>query len=616
MCGIAGIYSIQDNNVSRLNIQNMLDTMPYRGPDDSGIYLDGNVGLGHLRLSILDLSNAGHQPMPSQDNRYVMSYNGEVYNYKELALELNSFGWVFHTGSDTEVILAAYQQWGEKCLDKFNGMWAMAIWDTLEKTLFCARDRFGVKPFYYHFNNDQFTFASEIKALIQNKNIDATMDEQTVGRFIRYQKKPEFEATSFKGIKQIKPGGYCYVTKKGIEHHTYWQLPDKSSTEKIKSEKELIATLEELFCDSVDLRLRSDVPVGACLSGGIDSSAIVGEINRKKRDIKTFTVGYKGVEHDETEYARDVIKRNEFVDSSISFPNGEDLFEVLKTTTWHYDEPTWNAAAYSWWHVMKLAQSQDVTVILNGQGADELFAGYPTYYLSYMRQLLTSGKFGYFYDELKAMQKRYDISAFDIVKLLVGPMLTTTKRSLQKQRGNSIASYLCQDFSGSFLDHERAIEANGYSNLSTHLKNDIEISRLPMLLQAEDRFSMAFSLESRVPWLDYRIAEFARRLPDNNLLYMGSTKQLIKQSLSQHIPQSILNRQDKKGYSTPGDDWLKKDKSGVIRDYLNSGIIDQQNIFNKHKLRQMVSKTGLNNVPKNFWQILSTLVWHETFLLK
>lgn len=616
MCGIAGAFNIQGSLINHKKIQSMLDTMPYRGPDDSGVYLDKNIGLGHLRLSILDLSNAGHQPMYSKDNRYVITYNGEIYNYKELAEELAQLGWQLHSHCDTEVILTAFQQWGVACLNKFNGMWAFAIWDTLEKKLFCSRDRFGIKPFYYNFENNQFTFASEIKALLQDNTIEATMDEQTLGRFIRYQKKPDENATSFKGIKQLSPGSYCYLDKNGMQQSFYWQLSDRNVSEKITSEKQLIDSLEELFCDSVDLRLRSDVPVGACLSGGIDSSAIVGEINRKKRAIKTFTVGYHDVEHDETEYAHDVIKQNEWAQPSFNFPKGNDLFEVLKTTTWHYDEPTWSAAAYSWWHVMKLTQSKKVTVILNGQGADELFAGYPTYYLSYMRQLLTSGKFGKFHDELKAMQKRYDIGAIEIVKLLLGPMLTTIKRKLQRPRGNSIASYLCQDFSGSYLKNESAIETNGYLNLSAHLKNDIETSRLPMLLQAEDRFSMAFSLESRVPWLDYRIAEFARQLPDNNLLNLGSTKQLIKQSLNKHIPQSILNRQDKKGYSTPGDDWLKKDEDGTIREYLSSGIIEQQNIFDKQKLRSIITTKGLDKVPKNFWQILSTLVWYETFISK
>jgi len=616
MCGIAGAYNIQGVLINQQKIQNMLDIMPYRGPDDSGIYLDKNIGLGHLRLSILDLTNAGHQPMYSKDKRYVITYNGEIYNYKELAEELVQLGWQLKSHCDTEVILAAFQHWGVACLNKFNGMWAFAIWDSLEKKLFCARDRFGIKPFYYSFENNYFLFASEIKALLQDKTIEATMDEQTLGRFIRYQKKPDENATSFKGIKQLSPGSYCYLDKDGMEQATYWQLPDRNISEKITSEKQLIDTLEELFCDSVDLRLRSDVPVGACLSGGIDSSAIVGEINRKKRKIKTFTVGYHGLEHDETEYARDVIKQNEWAQPSFSFPKGNDLFEVLKTTTWHYDEPTWNAAAYSWWHVMKLAQSNEVTVILNGQGADELFAGYPTYYLSYMRQLLTAGKFGKFHDELKAMQKRYDIGAVEIVKLLLGPMLTTIKRKCARPRGNAIAGFLCKDFTGNYLKNESALEANGYLNLSSHLKNDIETSRLPMLLQAEDRFSMAFSLESRVPWLDYRIAEFARKLPDNNLLNLGSTKQLIKQSLNKYIPQSILNRQDKKGYSTPGDDWLIKDEDGTIREYLSSGIIEQQNIFDKNKLHQLITTKGLQKVPKNFWQILSTLVWYETFILK
>ncbi|MEZ5198995.1 MAG: asparagine synthase (glutamine-hydrolyzing) [Bacteroidales bacterium] len=400
MCGICGIINIDGKKAEEFFIRNMMLKMKHRGPDDEGVYLNNNVGLGFVRLSILDLSTAGHQPMKSHDGRYVIIFNGEVYNFIELKAELKS-KYDFTTGTDTEVILAAFQEWGEKCLDRFNGMFAFVIFDTHTKNIFGARDRYGIKPFYYYQDANSFIFASEIDPILTVNKSKISPNEESIYNFLAHNRTDYNPNTFFNEINKLDHGCFFTLSQDGLKIKKWYDLNERVSiADQIGSSDQF----SELLIDSVNLRLRSDVPVGVCLSGGIDSSTIVKIISEKLhfKDVNSFSAIYnKGQKGDESNYIMS-LNRPEAHSYFTKLDENDFITDLDKLLEVH-SEPFPGTAVYSQYKVMELAHGK-VSVLLDGQGADEYLAGYHYFYGVYYKELIKQFQLMTFFNELVSYQ--------------------------------------------------------------------------------------------------------------------------------------------------------------------------------------------------------------------
>jgi asparagine synthase (glutamine-hydrolysing) len=587
MCGITSIYNtISLSNINPELIKKMNNALHHRGPDDEGYFDSDHCFFGHKRLSIIDLSSDGHQPFFSDDNRYVMVYNGEIYNYIELRDELRQKGHNFRTKTDTEVLLKSYLEWKEKCLNKLNGMFAFIIYDRGLNQLFIARDRFGIKPLYYTIINNTYYFASEIKALKIIPGIDLEINDQAVFDYFIFNRTDIAEETFYKNIHRFPKAHYGYLSKDGLKLTKWWDAEDHIKEETNDSYEEILQNVKDLFVDSVRLRMRSDVPVGVCLSGGLDSSILTGVLFDElgvDSSFKTFTTSYPGHPIDETKYVDALNKKYPFQNFR-AYPTSETAFNELEKFISFYDEPVPSASPYSQYEVMKLAKENEVTVLLDGQGGDENFAGYQ-YFHGYNFQGLKNEKqyFKLGREILSSFKRRQEKSAFQLFAFQHLPRYIQ-KKVLKKQN-----SYLDPDFFDKYIDTS-IIFNNFFSaknlnhSLALHFKYKLE-----HLLHWEDRNSMAFSLESRVPYLDYRFVEYLLKVPEKHKISQGENKLLQKRSLGEYTIDMILNRKDKIGFGTPMEDWIKedclnKDKNiSHIKYFHNKEINSNQNFKIKWK---------------------------------
>lgn len=557
MCGIAGIFNMGDDAPApdRSLVEAMNHVQRHRGPDDEGIYADDHCVLGHRRLAIIDLSSDGHQPFAAEDGRYQMVYNGEVYNYIELREELEKCGHVFRTKTDTEVLLCAWLEYGPRCLDKLNGMFAFAIYDRQEQALFLARDRVGIKPLYYLVADNAIYFASEIKALRLVPGVSFTPNQQSLFDFLVFNRTDVHDESFVEEIKRIPKGHYAVIDCNGASLSRWWnpeallQRDNTGETRETACER-----IEELLISSVKLRMRSDVPVGSCLSGGLDSSILTGILFQHYPEIgdkyATFTASFPDHPIDETSYVDSLNERYPFTNTR-TFPKGDAALEALEKFVYTNDEPTTNPSFYSQYEVMRLAKANGVTVLLDGQGGDETFAGYQYFHGFYMYGLLRQWRLPSFARELSRVVARsqhksaYQTLAF---QLLPG---SQKKRALRRT-----LPYIRRDFFDEYIESSRIY--NGFfdaPDLNTSLVRHFQY-KLEHLLRMEDRNSMAFSLESRVPYLDYRLTEYTLGLPADWLIKAGETKHLQKQALGKYTVDSILDRTDKIGFGTPSDQWM------------------------------------------------------------
>ncbi|MDO9540309.1 MAG: asparagine synthase (glutamine-hydrolyzing) [Methanocalculus sp.] len=552
MCGIAGNYRFFSGSADKDLVRKMSEILRHRGPDGGGIFTSGRVSLAHRRLAIIDLSDAGQQPMANENGTLWIVYNGEIYNYIELRSELIHCGHRFSTETDTEVILHAYEEWGAGCLSRFNGMWAFAIWDTRDETLFCARDRFGIKPFYYTHVDDGILFGSEIKALLLHPEVGRTPDDEMVRTFLAWGIHDHSDRTMFAGVYQIPPGHSVTFTPSGTEGPLqYFDLtvnPEVHSSP--VTDETAPAALFGLLLDSVRLRLRSDVPVGTCLSGGIDSSIVTALINRLIRTDapesvgerqKTFSACFADPKSDESPYMKIILDATGAANEQV-FPDGDELQNDLATLLYMMDEPFGSLTCYSQYCVMRSA-SRQVKVVLDGQGADEELAGYIGYVPALGRALWDSG------DHIAALSAWY----YAITRHLPFFLDARSQMAVRRRRRGCIKG-----------DYP---VINRYAGpLSTILKREILKTNLPALLHYEDRNSMAFSIEARVPFLDYRVAEYIASLPLDQKVRKGETKFLLRQAIEGIVPEAIRKRTDKKGFSTPEAIWMKD----VLADQMRS----------------------------------------------
>jgi len=594
MCGIAGIIRTDGGPVDVARLQEMTTRLRHRGPDDEG-YLLGTfpsgeavpacgaqtvaplraqlpaveVGarpasliFGHRRLAIIDCTPAGHQPMADREGLLWLVYNGEIYNYIELREDLARQGHLFRTRSDSEVLLAAYAEWGPACLDRFNGMWSFCIWDRRRGELFCARDRFGVKPFYYSYDGATFAFASEIKALLAGRALAPTINEDSAYDYLQLDLLDHTDSTMIAGVQQLPPG-HCLRLGGGgqLTVRRYYTL-SHTSVERdcdVHSIAALGATYRDLLSEAVRLRLRTDVPLGSCLSGGLDSSAIVCTMRRllptSGAQQQTFTAAYDDPASDERQFAEQVVAATGATAHYV-FPRGEELWDELVALSWYQDEPFSSTSIYAQWCVMRAARRAGVTVMLDGQGGDELFAGYTIYYPIWPRELLRRGRLARFREECVSsapMLERTPVRlAAKAAAVLYEPL---TKRLRRRRRGLEL---LNEEFARRHVAHDtRWEEARPRADLQTRLWADQGQFRLPRLLHYEDRNSMAFSIEARIPFVDVHLAEWAFQQPPEVKLHHGWTKYVARQGIVGVCPDPIVWRTDKMGFATPETQWMQ-----------------------------------------------------------
>ncbi|KKQ18755.1 MAG: Asparagine synthetase [Berkelbacteria bacterium GW2011_GWA1_36_9] len=628
MCGICGTINLDKKPVEKKVLQKMADALIHRGPDDEGFFVEKNIGLGHRRLSIIDLSKAGHQPMFYNNQNLVIVFNGEIYNYIEIHKELVKKGYKFKSKTDTEVILASYHEWGERCLQKFNGMWAFVIYDKKKKLIFAARDRLGVKPFYYYFDQDKFLFASEIKAILVHPEIKAQENEQIVWDYLICGLVDHGEETFFKGIKELRAGHYLVLRKKKIEIRKYWDLDPEAKTT-FKKDSEYAEKFRELFADSVKLRLRSDVPIGTCLSGGLDSSAIVCVVNNflknqnKIEQIglwqKTFSSVYDKKKYsgcDERQFINEVIRKTK-VKSHLVFPDGKKLVREIEKVIYHQDYPFSSTSIYAQWNVFRLAKQNSVKVILDGQGADEQLAGYHPFFGIYFCQLLRDYRLGRLFYETYKYSKNHNNSVFKVLKDLF------VNLGQKGVFGGFFSRFIKNQWSeyDLFLPEWRnkyqppAMIQPTDNVFKNALHSGFKMG-LVSLLRYEDRDSMAFSIESRVPFLDYRLIEFIYSLPDNQKINQGQTKWVMRQALKGILPEKIRNRQDKIGFATPEQIWMKNELGEEMKKVFASKRFNNRGYFEPGKTLEYFENylKGDNTNYPLFWRLYCLEIWFRVFI--
>ncbi len=600
MCGIAGLYDRRGRaDLGRLRAMGRI--LRHRGPDDEGLvlidagrgawqahggpdtpgdvfraelpYAPGrsqggprdvvhHVGLLHRRLSIVDLSPSGHQPMSDRAGRRWITYNGEIYNHPELREELSTLGATFLGTSDTEVILAAYDQWGEDCLRRFNGMFAFALWDADRSALFCARDRMGIKPFYFQWDGHAFAFASEPGALVLTQSRRIVPHLGAVRDLLALDWVDHETHTFFAGLRQLPAGHALTVGGDGLRLREWWSI--RPGTRATGPPEEWTIELAELFTDSVRLRLRADVEVGSCLSGGLDSSAVVTTAGRlANRGLHAFSCAYdEGPAYDERPWMRAAAEAAG-AKSHLVVPDGSDFWDVFDALTTGQDEPTAGPGVYSQWKVMELAGQTGLKVLLDGQGGDELFAGYFRYLPARLRDLAAAGHWVAFGRLWGAVTDRLGFATTLLHTLepwLPAPLVTTLRTRFGQGKDRVLSATLAK-VPGS----RPALPAANRSWLWRQLAFDTLRRQLPGLLRYEDRNSMAFSIETRLPFLDWRIVELAFALPDDRKLEGVTTKAIVRRALGDRVPPSVLARRDKMGFETPSDHWLRGRYAAEVR---------------------------------------------------
>ena len=636
MCGISAI--IAPDYPEALNyIESMTSIIRHRGPDDEGTAffsdnkvgpylaggkdtpentygqhtaysprkeitedfstLNGTVALSHRRLSIIDLSLTGHQPMCTADKRFWIVYNGEVYNYIELRDELDKLGYSFASKSDTEVILASYVHWGNHCLERLNGMFAFVIYDSKKQCIFAARDRFGIKPLYYWFSPKGFmAIASEIKQFTVLPGWKAKLNGQRAYDFLNWGLTEHSDETLFYGVHQFRGGEFAEFNINNLKEKinlTRWYALNPISYS--GSFEEAVDEFYDLFLDSIRLRLRSDVPVGSCLSGGLDSSAIVCSLNQILNNLsdtvkqKTFSARATYKSFDEGFFIKEVVTKTEVKDYH-TYPDVKDLFCILDDVIWHQDEPFNTSSIFAQWKVFQLAASNQVKVMLDGQGADELLAGYHVYYSPLLAGYFKKLHLIKLYREIASARKTVGIKPFDAIAL----MITRFLPYLMIKSIKEIISHKSSDNNWLNTNKLNCFQTNpfyenGYFSTSVNRvsKSQLLTTSLPMLLHWEDRNSMAHSIESRVPFLDYRLVEFLLSLPHDYKISEGITKRILRQSMIGILPESVRTRMDKVGFVTPEEVWLKKEVPGIFRKELKRAVYHSDGILTEDAERRL-----------------------------
>ena len=628
MCGICGKINFTGKPVEEGLLRAMAETLTHRGPDDEGVYIGGSVGLGHRRLSVIDLSKAAHQPMPNEDETLWIVYNGEVYNFEELKEELLAKGHRFRSHSDTEVILHLYEEEGAKSVERLRGMFAFAIWDTKKKELFLARDRTGQKPLFYRIDDkdETFHFASEIKAILKDPTVKARPDLTAIDHYMTWQCVPA-PYSAFDGIKKLPPAHYMTIKDGKAKLTRYWRL---DYTPKLDmTESEIKSKLVYEMREAVKLRMISDVPLGAFLSGGVDSSAVVALMAEvSNQPIKTFAIGFKDAAYNELSYAKIIAER--FKTNHTEFIIEPNALEILPKLVWHYGEPFADSSAIPTYYVSQLARDK-VTVALNGDGGDESFAGYERYMANELSDRITR-----FLPKplarlmlMIAMKLPHGTSPKNTLwrakRFLQGSLKTPEMRNADWM-GHFSPEIKRELYTSDLLDKlseslpydaylKRFSETDAVSSLDKLLYNDIN-SYLPEdLLVKVDVASMASSLEARSPFLDHKFMEFAATIPSSLKLKGRTTKYILKEALRGILPDNILFR-PKMGFAVPIDRWFKNELKEMAYDTLLSTKAIERGYFKAASIERILNEhvTGKWNWHHQIYNLLMLELWHREFI--
>jgi asparagine synthase (glutamine-hydrolysing) len=660
MCGIAALFSRAPAPLADL-VSAMATLVRYRGPDDEGLAIFSGVelephawggpdtpldtyqaagayaparapaegrealaALAHRRLSIVDLSPAGHQPMCTPDRRYWIVYNGEVYNHVELRAELEALGHRFQSHSDTEVILYAYREWGEHCLERFNGMFAFVLLDRVARRVLVARDRFGVKPLYlWHSPDGTVALASEIKQFSTLPGWAPRVHSQRAYEFLQWGLLDHSQETLFAGVRQLRGGESIHCTLEDLcddpPVRRWYRLAVRAFDGTFD---DAAREFRERFADAVRIRLRADVPVGSCLSGGLDSSSIVCTANLLLRATnaqagqKTFSAGARVKRFDERDFIESVVAHTG-VEAHYTYPELADLFATVDAITWHQDEPFHSTSIYAQWEVFRLAAEARVKVLLDGQGADELLAGYHGFFAPHFASLFRSLRWGLLWRELRAAKRVHGIGLWAASKYLgSGALPGSIARPLRRLVGKGAAAPDWIDVRRIAIDDRDPDLAYGLKATTVNgmAHSLMTATGLPMLLHWEDRDSMAHSVESRLPFLDFRLVEFVMGLPAEFKLVNGTTKQVLRAAMRGTLPEKVRNRMDKMGFVTPEEIWVREGAPDLFRRELERAIEASRGILTAKALDRLEAVIA-GREPFGFlvWRMISFGRWMERF---
>lgn len=629
MCGLCGAYHINGRPVDAAYIKKMNDTMAHRGPDGEGVFTRNNIGLGHRRLSIIDLST-GDQPMSSHDGRVTIAFNGEIYNFLQLKSELQSKGHQFKTTSDTEVIIYAYIEWGRAFIKKLRGMFAFALWDNRDHVLFLARDRVGKKPLYYYYDENRLIFASELKALLKTKDIPKDIDKRALDAYFSFGYVPS-PLSIFKQIKKLKPGHYAVCSPTGFIEEEYWDI-DLNRHDLEITEEQAIEQLTQLFDESVKIRMISDVPLGAFLSGGVDSSAVVASMSRlmNGEPVKTSSIGFSDKKFNELEFAK-IVSELYQTNHKEEVVNPKAL-DILEKLVWHFDEPFADSSAIPTWYVSKITR-ENVTVALSGDGGDENFAGYVqrygmTRFENQVRNQIPAG--------LRNSLIRWIGSLYPRIDLLPRPLrlkgfLTNISMAMEDAYYRDMSFYFKPEAKMNLYNNEMVELLQEYSSFSVfepfYKKNnnpdpvskaqyvDIKTYMTEDILVKVDRMSMAHSLEVRSPILDHELMEFAASLPSDLKLNKKESKYILKKMNEKRLPPDILYRK-KQGFRVPLSEWLK----GELKTYINEVLFESDIICGDYINMDYVKdlwdnhQKGVNDYAQQIWNIFMFELWGRQYM--
>lgn len=623
MCGICGKFNFDpEKKVSPDLVKSMADTIEHRGPDDEGFFVSGPIGLGFRRLSIIDLQT-GHQPLSNEDGSVWIVFNGEIYNYQELRTFLKGKGHVFRTQTDTEVIVHLYEEMGEKCVEQLRGMFAFAIWDSRNKTLFIARDRVGIKPLYYWLSDRSLIFASEIKALLADPEVKPELAPKMIDRFLTFYYVPG-EETLLRNIFKLAPGSYLIARNGKTEIKQYWDLAFSPKERSVAdAEAELLSLLDEC----VRMHMISDVPVGFLLSGGVDSTAMLGmAVGKTDHHLSSFTLGFSepGLA-DERPYARLAAKTygSEHHEMTIT---SQQFADFVPQFAWYMEEPCCEPQAIALYYVTRLAKDY-VKVLISGEGGDEAFAGYPIYrnlvWLERIKKVLGPLNSGVssMLSALNRLAHSRKIAKYQPLLELQFPYYFYSRTSgpraffnRQKEElySTSFGQQVDQRFSTAAI--QRYMDGNSKGMVNTMLYADTKTSLPDDLLLKADKMTMANSIELRVPFLDHKFLEFAASLPEDFKVRNFTTKYIAKTALKERVPHEILHRK-KVGFPVPYERWMRTELKDWVRDILLGSTALSRGYFKKSCIEQLLEEDlRQHNHPKEILSLVSLELWHRAFL--
>jgi asparagine synthase (glutamine-hydrolysing) len=642
MCGFVGFHSNAHFGELSTSLKTASDALFHRGPDDSGMYTDGahGVGLAHRRLSIIDLSHAGRQPMGNSNDEVQIVFNGEIYNYLDLKRQLEGLGHQFKSNTDTEVLLNAYLQWGFSCLDRLIGMFSIAVWDRPRKRIFLARDRLGKKPLYYYFDGRTFLFGSELKAITAFHHIRFEVEHEAIPLFLHYQYIPA-PRTIYRRVFKLMPGTFLVYNMTGIEVKAYWTVPlptlDDGCT--VRREEELLDELDALLNTAVSSRLVSDVPLGALLSGGIDSSLVVALMQKQcASPVRTFSIGFHESGYNEMDWAARIADRMGTKHTGLYITH-HDAQNVVSLLPEIYDEPFADSSAIPTYLVCSLARSA-LTVALSGDGGDEQFGGYDRYWAtkmacshleriprtlrilvaSLLESLSPSLVHKCYLPARRFLPERLRISNFEdkwekLLRLSTpGDLPDIYRTTISLWPEHEIQKLLGMNVVNS--NYETLFEESAGRPVISRLMRVDQGTYLPdAMLTKVDRASMAVSLEVRVPLLDHRLVQFSANIPEMCKLRNGNRKYLLKKVLSRYIPPALFDR-PKMGFGIPIGQWIRNGLKPLLLDYLSEGAIKREGLFDSQTVTATVNEhlTGRSNHQHRLWALLMWEMWRERWL--